>query len=206
MANPAEVNDLVDSSKVVFFRLFNKKQNTIFEPKDFELTNVVLDLNNFERNTTVDLVPLASSGFYGVRKLRYKRLDISSFIRLDVNVQFAATIADVLQSINNKYKIALSVSDVIDSSLVSVNGSNRVVYARLKVTPDNLIFYGEIDLFVTYDISRVPNKPSLVNFDLDLAIGGSILYRPSLVSFDLDVEIGSTILYSPSLINFDLDV
>jgi hypothetical protein len=187
MSNPAETNDLVDSSKVVFFRLLNQKQNTNFKSEDFTLLDPVLDFSDTQRNTRIKLIPLALSGFYGVRKLKYNRINIADFVQFIVYVPFATTVGDVLQSINNRYKISLSPLDTVDTPLIPLNGSDTVFYAKLEVAANNLIFYGEVDLVVNFDLDQTINSPVLFNFDLDVNIPGS----PQLLNFDLDEDIPS---------------
>lgn len=91
------------------------------------------------RNSVVKLAPKAASGYYGTRKVYYNRIHASDLGVISVQRGAATRVSDLLESINEKYGILITVEDIYDALLPV--GSGEVSIA-LDFRPSSFVYYG----------------------------------------------------------------
>lgn len=76
-----------------------------------------IDFNGTKYNTKIALAPKANSGYYGVKTIYYNRIHVSELGKIRCVRGTATKVSHLLQQINEKYGILVSLSDIVDKTL-----------------------------------------------------------------------------------------
>lgn len=109
------------------------------------------------KNTSVKITPLLESKYYGIKTVWYNRIHVSELGPILVTRTTETRIVDLLPQINERYKLLLTASDVVNSNLLipEQTGTFNIV---LPIAPTSLMFY-DGDFIVTVD-STTPVNPN----------------------------------------------
>lgn len=137
--------------------LLLSKVNSIFRT-NLKTTdvNLSLPLNNINisqpaRNTTVTLTYRINTTSHGRKTISYDRLHVSKIPPITITKGTATKISDLLEQINSKYNLSLTIHDIIDRDITDIPDGESVV--ELPISPNSYIFYTG-DQVIT---SRRPN-------------------------------------------------
>lgn len=91
------------------------------------------------RNTFIKITPKVESGLYGIKTFWYNRIHKSELGVITVNRGSATTYAQILPAINDKYGLYLTVDDIVDAALPSLQVGEITV--DLPINPGSFAFY-----------------------------------------------------------------
>jgi hypothetical protein len=146
--------------------LLLNKVNSIFRT-NLKISEVTLSLpvnnNNLtlpDRNTTVSLNYRINSTSRGNELISYNRLHTSSLPVITVTKGTATRFSDLIEQINQKYKLSLSIYDIIDRDIIDIPDGDSVV--ELPISPNSYIFY-------TGDIVTTSRRPK-IEYEVDTIV------------------------------------
>lgn len=148
------INDFSKDAKVVFFNMLNRELHTNYKLTDLYVSppqSRTLTANN-NKNSMVELLPMGSSGKYGRLVFYYNRADIGVLASKCGTIQSdtATTLVDILPEINNRIKLNLLPTDIIDAPFEMTETGFK---ATLIPAVNNLLFTGGVVIEV------VPHLP-----------------------------------------------
>lgn len=101
------------------------------------------------RNTFVKITPQVQSGLYGIKTFWYNRIHKSELGTITVDRGEATTYLQILPAINDKYGLYLTIADIIDGPLPTLQVGE--IEVDLPINPNSLAFY-DGDIIVSEDI------------------------------------------------------
>lgn len=101
------------------------------------------------RNTFVKVTPRVESGLYGIKTLWYNRIHKSELGTITIDRDVHTTYSQLLPAINTKYGLYLTVADIIDGPLPSLQVGE--IEVDLPINPSSLSFYSG-DIIISQDL------------------------------------------------------
>lgn len=130
------------------------KVNSIFRTNlDLSDMNLTLPVNNINltlpaRNTTVSLSYKISTTSHGRKTISYDRLHVSKLPAITVTKGTATRFSHLIEQINQKYNLSLSLHDIIDRDIVDIPDGDSIV--ELPINPDSYIYYTGDQVLTTH--------------------------------------------------------
>lgn len=156
--------DLGGEGKTVLLAVINSQLNKNYTLDTFAMSNPYAPVEaNPTHNTCIDLAPSAGTGIYGARKFYYDRINLASFGPMKIyKPSVVASMHLFLSFINQSYGIELSVTDVVDSPIITT-GINPFIGTVIAL-PNSVLFYGStsLELHTTpFELAPTPPPPTM---------------------------------------------
>ena len=143
--------DYSQPSTKILFDLINRKNGTNLRVQDFVISEPAVNINTAtQTDTSVILTPIAGSGYYGTREVKYKRMDVDSvfgLMAMPTQPTTETTLYEYLSQINAFYGIHLKEEDIYDAPIPAYDPEHPTAArtVTLVVKPTSYFFTGSYE-------------------------------------------------------------
>lgn len=134
--------DGTGDAREILIAAINKKTGQNYTLTDFEFGEPeAVGVPTPTHNTVVRFGPKLTSKYYGVSRIYYSRIHASELQNVVVPFNGQARVSDLLDAINEKYGILITVDDIVDNVLPALPPGSNNVQVNLVFSAKSLIFY-----------------------------------------------------------------
>lgn len=155
--------DYNKSSIQLALDMVNSRLNSSLRPRDVRFEDVKYLEEGFF-NTSAKIVPIPGSGYQDPAVIQYDRINIASLFRgMTVVVQpaYQKIVSDYLQTVNDKYGLALTSEDIVDGVIPPTEPPFKLT---VKIQDSNPAFYGQFELLISDERKSIKNMVDEITF------------------------------------------